>query len=130
MAPEARGASLKRERRRQNNTLVRPAGDAGLNFGDDVATQKAVDLLETQLSAGEPWRKRPMSLDGRRHRSLPGAGIDGHAPRKSAVQLPAYPNAIPRRCEGNCAVQSAGQVVRDDPDIRGLKGAQLKNPNG
>ncbi|BCG85658.1 hypothetical protein MesoLj113c_17680 [Mesorhizobium sp. 113-3-9] len=95
-----------------------------------MAAQKAVDLLETQLSAGEPWRKRPVSLDRRRHRPLPGGGVDSHTSRKNTVQLPAYPNAIPGRCKGNRAIQGAGQVVCDDPDILNLRSAQLNNPNG
>ena len=71
-----------------------------------------------------------MPLDGRRRRPLPSGGSNCHAPRKSTGQLPAYANAIARRYEGYRAVQGAGQVVRDDPDIHSLKNAQLKNPNG
>ncbi|WP_246675787.1 MULTISPECIES: hypothetical protein [unclassified Mesorhizobium] len=130
MASDARNAPLKRESRRQHNALVRPLDDAGFYFGDDVTAQKAVDLLETQLSGGEPWRERLVPGDGRGLGALSCGDIDSHALRKRTVQSPAHPDAVARRGEGNRAIQGAGQVVGYDPNIRNLKSAQLKNLDG
>jgi hypothetical protein len=128
--PKACNTALKWERRRDNNALVPALDDAGFHFGDDVTAQKAVDLLETQLSGGKPWREPQMSRDSRCLGALTCGDIDSQTGRERTIQLPTHPNAVTWRGEANRAIQSAGQVVCYDPDIHSLKSAQLKNPNG
>lgn len=130
MTPKACNAALKWERWCQNNPLVRTLDDAGFYFGNDVTAQKAVDLLEAQLSGGQPWRELQVSGDGRCLGALTCGDIDSQTARERAIQLPTHRNTLARRGEANRAIQGAGQVVGDDPDIHGLKSAQRKNPNG
>ncbi|WP_245499088.1 hypothetical protein [Mesorhizobium sp. M7A.F.Ca.AU.002.06.1.1] len=130
MTPKACNTALKGERGRQYNPLVRTFDDAGFYFGNDVTAQKAVDLLEAQLSGGQPWRELQVSGDGRCLGALTCGDIDSRTAREPTIQLPAHADTLAWRGEANRAVQSAGQVVRDDPDIDSLKSAQLKNPNG
>ena len=130
MTPKTCNAALKGERGRQYNALVPALDDAGFYFGDNVTAQKAVDLLETQPSGGKPRREPQMSRDGRCLGTLTCGDIDSQTARERMIQLPAHADTVAWRGEANRAVQGAGQVVRDDPDIHSLKNAQLKNPNG